>query len=114
MTSKFIAWILGIILVLVLGALIWLWQSRERAVLAPAETPNEIQNTKQGTSATETPVAGMETSSASLDDIAKNIGADANDDQAAMNNEVISESNSLEEGNAVVNDLGKTYDESQY
>jgi cytoskeletal protein RodZ len=114
MTSKFIAWILGIILVVVLGALIWLWQSRERTVLAPAETPNQIQNTKQGTSAVETPVAGTETSSANLDDITNNIGSDANDDLSAIDNEATAELNSVEEGGNAVNDLGKTYDESQY
>lgn len=120
MTSKYIAWILGVVLVLVLGAFAFFWKSQEKAVLAPG-TPDEATDTaKQETPAGETmkkddaQAAKTAASATNLDDIAKNIGADASDDQAAMESEAAAELGSLEEGNAAVNDLGKTYDESEY
>jgi hypothetical protein len=120
MTSKYIAWILGIVLVVALGAFVWLWKSQEKAVLAP-ETSEKTANTlNQEIPVTgETKKSGIQNaesakSGASLDDIAQNIGADINDDRAAMDDEATSELGSLEEGNTTVNDLGKTYDESAY
>lgn len=115
MTSKYIVWILGVALVIVLGAFVWLWKLQDRAVLAPG-TSNEAANIKQR----ETSVTGgiekdkSAGTSASLDDIANNIGSDASDDLSAINDEAAAEANSVEEGGGVVNDLGKTYDESQY
>lgn len=97
------------------GAFVWLWKSQDRTVLAPG-TSNEAANIKQQ----ETPIVGgtgkdkSAVPSASLDDIANNIGSDASDDLSAINDEAASEVNSVEEGGSVVNDLGKTYDESQY
>lgn len=115
MTSKYIVWILGVALVILLVAFVWLWKSQDKAVLAP-----ETSEKTAGTLNQEMPVTGGTgkdkslAPSASLDDIANNIGADANDDQSAIDNEATSEVNSIEEGGTTVNDLGKTYDESAY
>ena len=116
MTNKYIVWVLGAALVFALGAFVWLWKSQER--IAPtqktSETSDKIMNTRQEPSGVgETPTDKTKTP-ANLDDIAQNIGADANDDRTAIESEATSELGSLEEGNTVVNDLGKTYDESVY
>lgn len=119
MTSKYIAWILGAALVLVLGAFAFFWKSQEQAVLAPGTSDEAADTAKQAAPSGETEQAAMQAaktaaSALSLDDIAGNIGADMSDDQAALESEAAAELGSLEEGNAVVDDLGQTYDESEY
>ena len=114
MTSKYIVWILGVALVIVLGAFVWLWKSQDETAFVPG-TANESANLKQR----ETPVtSGTEkdksADSANLDDIANNIGSDASDDLSAIDDEATAEANLVEEGGTSVNDLGKTYDESEY
>lgn len=114
MSNKYIAWVLGIVLVLVLGILAWVWRSRENPALAP-KTSEEATGIQQTTPAVpESPTPGKENTSASLDDIAKNIGSDASNDQSALDSEVTAETGSLQEGNTTLNDLGTTYDESKY
>lgn len=115
MSSKYIAWILGVALVIVLIAFVWLWKSEESAVLAPG-TSNEAANIKQQEKSAVSE-AGKDKSAepfVSLDDIANNIGSDASDDLSAIENEATAEVNSVEEGGSAVNNLGTTYDESEY
>lgn len=119
MTSKYIAWVLGVILVLVLGTVAFFWKSQNKAALAPV-TSNEVTKTAGEASVTPTPTnesSVMETaptSDASITDITKNIEADMSFDQTAIDKDASAEMSSLEEGNAVINDLGQTYDESKY
>jgi flagellar basal body-associated protein FliL len=114
MTNKYIAWILGVALVIILGAFVWLWKSQDKAVLAPGTSDEAANPKKQETSITDGTEKDKSALSASLDDIANNIGSDATDDLSAINDEATAEANLVEEGGNTVNDLGKTYDESQY
>lgn len=115
MSSKYIAWILGVALVIVLIAFVWLWKSKEKSFLVPA-IPSETGIIKEKSATSEVGKNEEQTgvSSASLDDIANNIGSDASDDLSAIENEAAEEVNSVEEGGGAVNNLGTTYDESEY
>lgn len=114
MTSKYIIWILGAALLIVLGAFVWLWKSEEKVVFAPG-TSDEVANTKQQEkSVTGGTEKNKSLAPVSLDDIANNIGSDASDDLSAIDDEAKAETNSVEEGGSTVNNLGTTYDESQY
>lgn len=115
MSNKSIIWILGAALVIVLIAFAWLWKLQESAVLAPG-TSNEAANTKQQEKSAVSE-AGKDKSAepfVSLEDISDNIGSDASDDLSAIENEAAAEINSVEDGGSAVNNLGTTYDESEY
>lgn len=53
MTSKYIAWGLGIVLVLILGIVAFFWKSQDKKVLAP-EIPPQATNTVKEESSVQT------------------------------------------------------------
>lgn len=119
MTSKHIAWVLGVVLIFALGIVAFFLRPQDKKVLAP-ETPNEVSKAvEKGTPVqSSTDVSSVmetvPTSDTSLVDITKNIEADMSYDQTAVDSDAKAELSSLEEGNATINDLGQTYDESKY
>jgi hypothetical protein len=115
MVSKYVAWVLGGALVLVLGAFVFFWKSQDKVAVAPTASnqaaPSAPAPVQPDTSSV---MKTAPTSDASLDDIGKSIGADVNVDQAAITNDATAELGSLSEGNATINDLGQSYDETKY
>lgn len=116
MANKNIMWGLGGALVLILGVFSFYAVLQDQTALAPTNSDEKIGQ-ESSASATADQSAVMKTapkSDVSLDEIMKSIESDMSFDQQAMNNESSAELNSVSEGNATINDLGQTYDESVY
>lgn len=108
----------GVILVtLIFGGAYWLG-SKQSPKNTKDISPSPSAETKTDTATTQKEqndqTVQKEDSSASIEDITKNITTDVSSDQNALSEEASAEISDLEEGSETINDLGQSYDEDTY